>query len=426
MNLAKTRGKSPFIRYWFGLALLLLSVSLSGLIWYSPDSPPPEQRSIDSAEHDIIDAERDFPDVSPAYGVLPGEFENHDGLLIGSPVEIPPDAPPRAVKLRRYANQTLFEVIANTPPDLQILVAAPSIQDKRRILAQFTQAKLPIDRIHVIVTEIETNWVRDFAPYSMRHDRMTWIATIFDPLLQERTADAAMAWSFSTRCDVAPVRSQLALDGGNLITNGEGLFLTTKFTLDLNRRRGFWKRDVSRLLRHDLGAKQIVYLDSLSGDMNRHVDMFLTMPAPDTIVLAEFSAEQDPRNHEILEQNYRRLQSLRRNGQPLKILRVPMPPRGSNITFGGTYTNVVYANGVLFVPRFEGVDEAGHAKALEVYRQILPDWKIVSIESSAWIAMNGSLHCLTKNLFNLPPAFLSRSRLQSRTAQLDPSRTACE
>jgi agmatine/peptidylarginine deiminase len=86
-----------------------------------------------------------------------------------------------------------------------------------------------------------------------------------------------------------------------------------------------------------------------------------------------------------------------------------MPPRGSSV-FGGTYTNVVYANGVLLVPKYGDVDDAGHANAVGIYQQLLPDWKIVSVESSGWLALKGSLHCVTKNLFRYPSRGLSRPR----------------
>jgi agmatine/peptidylarginine deiminase len=86
-----------------------------------------------------------------------------------------------------------------------------------------------------------------------------------------------------------------------------------------------------------------------------------------------------------------------------------MPPRGNGV-FGGTYTNVVYANGLLFVPKFGSVDEAGHAKAVEVYQELLPDWKIISVESSAWLVLNGSIHCVTKNLYRFPARTSPRPR----------------
>jgi agmatine/peptidylarginine deiminase len=89
------------------------------------------------------------------------------------------------------------------------------------------------------------------------------------------------------------------------------------------------------------------------------------------------------------------------DGTPLKVVRIPMPPRGQHI-FGGSYTNVVFANGVLFVPSFGEIDPEGHRKAVRIYQQLLPTWKIVSVDSRAWILISGSVHCLTKNLYRLP------------------------
>jgi agmatine deiminase len=259
--------------------------------------------------------------------------------------------------------------------------------------------------VEVLVTEIDTRWVRDFGPFSLRTDRaneVVWVASRFFSEFGKRLRDQRMAKHFALQHQLTPLEAPLFLDGGNVQSDGQGLIITSTQTLELNRLNGESRSGVSRKLREYLGAKRIVYLEPLAEEITGHVDMFLTLPGPNVAVLGEYTQEEDPVNHEILNRNAQRLSEVQRQAGPLNIVRIPMPPRGANV-FGGTYTNVVYANGILFVPKYGAVDEAGHRKAVEIYQELLPDWKIVSVESSGWLALQGSIHCLTKNLYRFPP-----------------------
>ena len=81
---------------------------------------------------------------------------------------------------------------------------------------------------------------------------------------------------------------------------------------------------------------------------------------------------------------------------PVTVERIQMPPRRDGKW--RTYTNVIYANGVLLVPQYPDYSPELDAKALEVYRKVLPDWKVVGVNASTLIEKRGSLHCLSHML----------------------------
>ena len=390
------------IRVWLMVGLgLAAGVGFSWLVWQSDGSDETKPAADELPRIFVVDAEQQFPDVAPKFGRLPGEFEHHEAIVIGWPVESPQYAPKYFAKFRAHANKTLTDLISQIPESLEIIVVVPT--ESRRDVAReiLAEAGIPADRVRIMITEVDTPWVRDFAPFSMAHDQITWLTGRFYRDPGDRIGDVKMSAHFSGQWNMEPAETPFFIDGGNVLSNGKGLIITTTHTLELNRKLGYGRDDVSRMLREYFGARQIVYLESLKQDVNQHIDMFVTIPDSDTVVLAEYTKEQDPANHFTLERNYQRLLEVERDEGPLNIVRIPMPPRGTDF-FGGTYTNVVYANGVLFVPEFSGVDEAGQAKAIETYQQLLPDWKIIPIESSAWIVLEGSLHCLTKNIYQLP------------------------
>jgi agmatine/peptidylarginine deiminase len=403
----KNRESSP-IRVWLVIALVLATgASVSGLFQYYRHFQEAEPAEMDLAGIFVVDAEREFPEIKPIYGTLPGEFEQHEAIMIAWPFAPPLDAPPHVLKFQNHANQALFDLISNSPPTLRIIVAVPSTEFQETSRLQLEKANIPLEGVEFTVTEIYSRWIRDFAPFSMRQPEAVWVAGQFFLSEERRRRDAKMPRDFAAQWNINLVEAPFYIDGGNLVTNGDGLVITTTRTLEVNRELGYQRRDVNRLLRQYFGAKQIVYLEPLAEEATQHVDMFLTIPTPDTVVLGEYTKAQDPVNHSILERNRQRLLEVQRKEGPLNIVRVPMPPHGTDF-FGGTYTNVVYANGVLFVPRYADVDDVGHARAVEIYRQLLPEWKIISTDASAWIMLEGALHCLTKKFYRMPPQDFNR------------------
>lgn len=381
-----------------------LAAGAWGWIRFSQGPTPSKSQTPDAAGIFVVDAESAFPESVPLAGTLPGEFERHEALLIGWPDRSLENPTPRQLELNANLNRSLLEMIAHAEAVIRVVVVVPSSAIKQSVLAQLAEAKIPLERIEVAITEVDTRWVRDFGPYSLRgnqpHD-MVWVASRFFCEIGQRPRDEQMAQIFSRQQRITPLDAPLYLDGGNVQTDGRGLFITSTQTLELNRLHGESRTGVSRKLREYFGAKRVVYLEPLDGEITGHVDMFLTMPGPNVVVLGEYANDQDPLNRQILERNLQRLSEVKTDDGPLRIVRIPMGPRGANV-FGGTYTNVVYANGILFVPKYGQVDDAGHAKAVETYQQLLPDWKIVSVESSGWLALSGSIHCLTKNLYRFP------------------------
>lgn len=387
-----------------GCTLLFATVAGAwGLIRHSQNAIREKSRQRDLGSIFVVDVEQEFPEIVPLAGTLPGEFELQQVLLIGWPDRSL--ANPRQQKLTESLNHSLLEMIAQAQATIRLIVVVPNSTIRQSVLAQLDEAGISRERVEVAITEIDTRWVRDFGPYALRADRpndVVWVTSRFFCEVGQRPRDERMAQYFSRQQKLTPLEAPLFLDGGNIQTDGQGLIITSTQTLDINRLHGESRSHVNQKLREYLGAKRIVYLEPLAGEVTGHVDMFLTMPSANVVVLAEYALDQDLVNRSVLDRNAQRLSEVERPEGPLQIVRVPMPPRGANV-FGGTYTNVVYANGVLFVPKYDEVDNAGHQKAVEIYQRLLPDWRIVSVESSGWLALQGSIHCLTKNLYRFPP-----------------------
>ncbi|MEM7785007.1 MAG: arginine deiminase family protein, partial [Planctomycetota bacterium] len=100
----------------------------------------------------------------------------------------------------------------------------------------------------------------------------------------------------------------------------------------------------------------------------------------------------------ILDRNATLLANVELPSGRLNVVRIPMPPRESDF-FGGTYTNVVYVNGILVVPTWPNAPTELEELALATFRKLLPGWEVVGIDASNVGAGNGGFRCMTMPIF---------------------------
>jgi agmatine deiminase len=130
-----------------------------------------------------------------------------------------------------------------------------------------------------------------------------------------------------------------------------------------------------------------------------HIDNLARFVDPTTVVCA-FEEDAGDENHAVLKQNYDILtQAGDQNGEPLRIVKLPMPPairgtlEGKKQRLAASYTNFLIANRVVLVPSF-GHPNDGKAQA--VLRELFPDRVVVGIDCSEIIYGGGTLHCISQ------------------------------
>jgi agmatine/peptidylarginine deiminase len=170
---------------------------------------------------------------------------------------------------------------------------------------------------------------------------------------------------------------------------------------DKNCQAGYPESHVTNTIKRLFGATQVVYLEPLDDEPTGHVDWFATFTSSDTIVIGDYRGT-DPVNARLLDEHAERLAGVTTANGPLKVVRIPMPPRGEQYV-GGTYTNVVFANGVLLVPSYPEASAELEREAFDVFRRLLPDWRVVGIECPKHTGRHGGLHCAVANLYRVRP-----------------------
>jgi|GEM_PF-3471805 len=261
----------------------------------------------------------------------------------------------------------------------------------------------------------DSPWIRDFGPIVARRNDGSTVVIDAHYGESDRFNDDVVPTVLANCLRVPVVSPPIIVDGGNLLTNGDGVFVTTRHLIDQNDLESHNEDTIGKVLRAYYGANDLVVLLPLNGEPTGHVDVFATFCGPRTIVVGEYDPDVDPVNAEILDRNAAKLASVMTRDGPLKIVRVPMP---SNVDgCWRTFTNVVYANGTLLMPSYIGVDRRDEEIALETFQTLLPAWHIVSIDAESLCSRGGALRCITANLGpidRIPPCWDSKRFLAER------------
>jgi agmatine deiminase len=190
----------------------------------------------------------------------------------------------------------------------------------------------------------------------------------------------------------------IVLEGGSIEVNGRGSLLTTEACLlNPNRNPHLGKAQIEQILKNYLGVTNVLWLGEgiIGDDTDGHIDDLSRFTDSRTIVTV---VEEDPQdeNHPILQENLRRLHSLKdQNGQAFRIVELPMPGwiehQGQRLP--ASYANFYIANGIVLVPTYRSPNDA---RALEILEPLFPERRVIGIDSMELIWGLGSFHCISQ------------------------------
>jgi agmatine/peptidylarginine deiminase len=303
----------------------------------------------------------------------------------------------------------LVQVIQHASSRLPILVLVKDQADHVDAFSTLQRLGLISGRIRFIRAPVDSPWTRDYGPIVVRCGRNPplMIDAVYDA--DVRPNDNHVPSVLSSVCACRLESTGLRVEGGNLLTNGDGLAITSERLIEQNTESGFTLRETLDRLQVTYGLDRVISLLPLEGETTGHVDMFATFTSINTVVVGSYDPAQDPVNADYLDRNADALVGLPTSAGPLQVVRVPMPQRADSGDTFPTWTNVVYANRTLLMPVYPGLDPEAETTATQIFERLLPGWKIVPVDCSGVIESGGALHCLALNLPSLPVLPLSPS-----------------
>ncbi|MGB2820386.1 MAG: agmatine deiminase family protein [Phycisphaerae bacterium] len=336
---------------------------------------------------------------------LPGEFERPSALMLG------------CNELVRHYPKVFSDVVAAAYRSTRIIGLISHNDQERLALELLEKRGLPNDAVRFVLLPLDTMWVRDYGPLFIRRtDGSTYVAkgdyTEQGEKKGKRLRDNEAARLLGESLGLPVVSVPLKLSGGNLLSNGEGICVTTVTLVSENLSAAGGKQKIADVLMEKLGFHSWVFVRPLVGESTGHVDMFMTFLAPNVAVVGRCDPAVDPLNARLLDETASLLSGRKTSRGPMKVYRIPMPPRRGEVW--RSYTNVIFANGTLLMPTFKDVAAAMQEEALALYARLLPGWKVVGIKSDSLQPSRGLLHCFS---MNVPPYVSLRKFGLSRSAR---------
>jgi agmatine deiminase len=313
-------------------------------------------------------------------GLYP-EFERSEAIVLGFN------------ELIQYHPNTLVDIVTALDGDIPIIGVVGDHVQNTDVTQLLERARISTKSLDLVEVPVIGMWIRDFGPSFIRLPEGQIMALDARYIRSEHMFDDWIPRYLAGYFKLPLVDVPLRINGGNLLTNGEGWLFTTTQVLTSNMRDGRSQEDIGGLLRRYYGAEHWVVLEPLSSEPTQHIDMFMTLVAPDVAVLSAMDPKADPDNARRLDESALQVSKAQTRAGPMKVHRLSVPSHKDGKW--RTYTNIIFANETLLIPSYPDVSPELDRKALELYSKLLPDRRIVQINASSIIQNNGSLHCIS-------------------------------
>ena len=357
------------------LAVVLLVAIIAAAVVFLQRGHKPAPANESTASSETIDS-----------FYMPAEFQPQETLLLAG------------AQLAELHPDVLAAIVKAASTDIRIRVLSGSAENRSLINSILTDHGLSPDSVDILQMRILTMWLRDFGPVTVSDAE--GFRSMVDFHYRERRGnnlDDGVPAHLATRMGMNLMGSPMLAEGGDYLSNGRGLCLLS--TRVINRNAHYLEMDPDQTMANFaaiLGFETLSMVPPLKGESTGHADMFCAFVRPDLIVVGRYDPAVDEENATQLDQIVAGLKDFPTLDGPLQVERMPMPDHDDGVW--RSYTNIVFANGVLLVPIYPDycpdLDEA----ALAIYRRLLPERRVVGIDASRLIKMNGALRCITMNV----------------------------
>jgi agmatine deiminase len=318
----------------------------------------------------------------------PGEWEPHERTIMGWPCRESLWGPVFAQARADYA------FVANAIADFEdVTMIAGSAQDAHDARAACTS------RVQIVELPIDDSWLRDSGPIYTVDDSGGRLAVHFgfnswgekfSPWDKDAEIGGLIARELGDEVEKAP----LVLEGGSVISDGNGTILTTEqCLLSPNRNPSLSQDGIEELLAEWLGAERVVWLGLglvEDRDTDGHVDLIAAF-TPDRRALVQTVPAGGP-NHERCAENVQRL-----HDAGIETIEIPhlTYTRVADEQVAVGYLNLYICNDAVIVPtaRHEFDEEA-----LAIIGDAFPGRSIVPVPGATIAYGGGGPHCITQQV----------------------------
>ena len=344
-------------------------------------------------QHPAVEAVKDLDSQTPVEPYsgkvrLPAQWEQVELVMLTWPVLYPP-------LWEQHAQ--MAEAIA---PAAGVTILVPSALWASAVRL-YLSANCPIDfkAVRFLYLPTDDIWVRDYGPIvGLGEDgRQVCVKAMFDPLPsypQEQDNRMALRWAAHNEIPVR--RLDLHLEGGNLWSDGAGTLILSEQVYFSNPSLIY--DNLLDKLHEVFDFDKLIITPRLKREETGHVDLLVKLADARTVLVSAPDVVYNGDRLQAAAELFRG--ETNAAGDPYRVFELPSPPLYLNwfvYPIWRSYTNALTVNGRVLVPVF-GIEF--DQRALEVYREAMPDYEIMPIKCAASVNGGGAVHCLTKEVPN--------------------------
>ncbi len=318
----------------------------------------------------------------------PAEWEPHERTLMGWPCRL--ELWGETIEQARADYAQVANAIAAFEP--VTMIANPG-EDAVRARAACGEG------VEIVELPLDDSWLRDCGPIYVYgedgrriavHFRFNAWGGKFPPWDRDARVGSLIAAHLGDEVRPAP----FVLEGGSILTDGDGTLLTTEqCLLNPNRNPSLSREQIEQSLRHHLGVGRIVWLGQglvEDRDTDGHVDLIASFTRPGQVLLQ--TVEPGNPNYEHCQENRDRLRAA-----SLEVLELPYLPYVvvAHETIAAGYLNFYLCNGAVIAPVSGAPTDA---EALAIIDKAYPDREIVPVPGAVLAYGGGGPHCITQQV----------------------------
>jgi agmatine deiminase len=318
----------------------------------------------------------------------PAEWEPHERTLMGWPCRA--ELWGETLERARIDYAAVANAIAAFEPVTMIANPGADAEQARAACA---------GGVEVVALGLDDSWLRDCGPIYVFGEAGRRIAVHFrfnawGEKFIPYDRDAAVGALIAGRLGDEVIDSEIVLEGGSILTNGEGTLLTTEeCLLNPNRNPSLSREQIEHELRHRLGLQRVVWLGQgliEDRDTDGHVDLIAAFSAPDRVLLQTVAADNP--NFTRCEENRARC-----TAAGLQVSELPFLPytEVAGETVAASYLNFYICNGAVIVPVAGAPCDS---EALAIIGDAYPGREVVPVPGAVLAYGGGGPHCITQQV----------------------------
>ena len=317
---------------------------------------------------------------SPDFNVhFPAEFEPARGMII-------------SWTSHWYTENLYLTMLEGLSPSNTMYIVVQNLDDEIEIRELITERGISLSNVEFIHIETNSCWIRDYAPLFVRTPDDSLVAIDMN-YYADRTFDDDFPTAFAENQRLPRYDLDLFIEGGNIMTDGQGLLLIGDIIYANNPLNSV--EAIDSMLMFYFGCERVLAIESMTSDGTGHIDMFTKFLDSRTILVSS-PTDSSHIDFEILERNAELLSSytLSDGTGYFDVVRIPLnleyrmfPPAW----IYNTYTNSLIIDEQIFLPIYNSQCDS---IAINVYADLLPTYEIITVDCSAIINSGGAIHCI--------------------------------